>query len=300
MSVSKTVGQWADHLVEQAKQKAAKKIGVGDGDEMSFNDPLFPPKPPARSLPAASDIELPPQRHAFGEGPREGEESDDMISSFFDDEGDRRRREARDSEKRKEKKTGQRSNPTQSYRSVERVAYSSRSFQIDRYVAPPGMENVVRRLKTKEGVSNPYAVAWGMYDRDKHTHDNVIGGLSRIGVLEGALHRSLRVLDAVAEGHYGVSKEVVSRLHSDALEDIERSFDREDPLRDAWKHVLNQAKSEALSKVSRHSEQGPPEVESVEEREPEFPRDEMLEEMTGKGKGLDKCEEYRVGWITFR
>lgn len=306
MTVSKTVSQWADHLVEQAKAKAAKKIGVGEEPAaMSFDAPLFQPKPPARSLPDLGDIELPPQRHAYGESPREGD--DDIVSDFFltqsDEEADRRR----ESKKRQERKTQQRNNPTSTsrFRALEVEAYSHRSFQIDRYVAPPGMENVVKRLKSKEGVGNPYAVAWAMHERDKHVQDRSIGGLTRIGILEGTLHRSLRVLDAVGDGHYGASREVVERLHADALEDLDRSFDRDDPLRDAWRHVVDQAKVEALAKVSRHrSEQGPAALEAEEERPPQFPRDEMLQEMAGKGKGVKKASpdvlEYRAGWFTFR
>jgi hypothetical protein len=32
-------------------------------------------------------------------------------------------------------------------------------------VAPPGMEPVVKRLKRRKGVKNPYAVAWSMYNK---------------------------------------------------------------------------------------------------------------------------------------
>jgi hypothetical protein len=308
MSVSQTVTQWADHLVEQAKQKAAKKIGVDKEAEgaLSIDGPLFPPRPPRRSsLPALSDIELPPERHAYGEGPRENQE--DIVSDFFltqsDEEADRRREAA----KRRQRKTQQRTDPTSTsrFRALEVEAYSLRRFQIDRYVAPPGMEHVVKRLKTKKDVGNPYAVAWAMHERDKHTQDRSIGGLTRIGALEGALHRSLRILDAVSDGHYGVSRDVVERLHSDALEDLDRSFERDDPLREAWRHVVDQARADALGKVDRHSsKQGPPAIDSVEEREPDFPRDAMLEEMSGKGTGLKKASPdvmgYKTGWMTIR
>jgi len=310
MTVSKTVSAWADHLVEQAKSKAAKKIGVGDtqsagSEPLSFDEPLFPSKPPARSLPALGDIQLPPQRHAYGEGPREGD--DDTVSDFFftqsDEEADRRR----ESKKRQERKIQQKSDPTSTsrFRALEVEAYSIRRFQIDRYVAPPGMENVVKRLKSKKGVDNPYAVAWAMHERDKHTHDRSIGGLTRIGPLEGSLHRAIRILDAVSDGHYGVSREVVNRLHADALDDLDRSFEGGDPIRDAWRHVVDQARIEALAKVSRHaSEQGPPANKSEEDRPPEFPRDEVLEEMTGKGKGLKKASsdvtEYKMGGSFYR
>ena len=304
-SVSQTVTQWADHLVEQAKQKAAKKIGADNGAGADWSGALPPPKPPVRSLPSLGDIELPPERHAFGQGTREGQE--DVVSDFFltqsDEEADRRR----ESQKRRQQKSQQRTDPTSTsrFRALEVEAYSARGFQISRYVAPPGMESVVRRLKTKQDVSNPYAIAWSMYDHQKHVEDRSIGGLTRIGALEGALHRSLRILDAVGEGHYGVSRDVVERLHSDALEDLDRSFDRGDPLREAWRHVVDQARADALGKVDRHaSKQGPPAVDSVEEREPDYPRDAMLEEMTGKGTGLKKSSPnvmgYRTGWMTFR
>lgn len=42
-----------------------------------------------------------------------------------------------------------------------------------RGVAPPGMEHVVRSLKNRPGVSDPYAVAWAMYRRR--------GGVSGVG-----------------------------------------------------------------------------------------------------------------------
>lgn len=366
MTVSQTVSKWAEHLVEEAKSKAAKKIGVDKKPEAPapvladtpgtlayawgnqpdnpplkgrsfkefsasrkpktigeawdeaiqadntgshtgpttredafldalFNHPDFDPTAfdDDAAFDKMHDLPLPKGlKYAYGEGPREGED-DSMVSDFFFTESDKEAQARHESAKRQQKRTQDRVNPTSTskFRQLERVAYSTRSFQIDRYVAPPGMESVVKRLKGKHGISNPYAVAWSMYERDKHTQDRSIGGLTRIGALEGALQRSLRVLDAVGEGHYGVSKEVIERLHSDALEDLDRSFERDDPLREAWRHVVDQARNEALGSINRHSEQGPAKIEAIEEREPEFPRDVMLEEMTGKGTGLKKKTE---------
>jgi hypothetical protein len=320
MSVSQTVNQWAEHLVEQAKGKAAKKIGVDKPVEGQTIGQAFGSAVKAGTdddlLDSLADQDLGPleemgsdkmlnrpmprtDRHAYGESPRE--DDDDVVSDFFFTQSDKEAQSRRASGKRAQGKTQQRVDPTSTakFRELERVAYSTRSFQINRYVAPPGMENVVKRLKGKKDVENPYAVAWSMYDRDKHTQDRSIGGLTRIGVLEGALQRSLRVLDAVSDGHYGVDKTVIERLHDDALEDLDRSFERDDPLKEAWKHVVSQARLDALKSVSRHSEQGPAAVASIEDREPEFPRDVMLAEMTGKGKGVKKkTEDYRASWLS--
>lgn len=35
-------------------------------------------------------------------------------------------------------------------------------------VTPPGKEKVVRALKKKKGVKNPWAVAWAQYDKEHH------------------------------------------------------------------------------------------------------------------------------------
>lgn len=34
-------------------------------------------------------------------------------------------------------------------------------------VAPPGMEDTVKKLKKRKGVDNPYALAWSIYNKKK-------------------------------------------------------------------------------------------------------------------------------------
>jgi hypothetical protein len=39
-------------------------------------------------------------------------------------------------------------------------------------IAPPGMEHVVKKLKEKPGVENPFAIAWKLYNEQKgECHD---------------------------------------------------------------------------------------------------------------------------------
>lgn len=64
-------------------------------------------------------------------------------------------------------------------------------------VAPPGGEDVVKALKGKKGIDNPYAVAWGMhnkgYDLDEELLDELIDDEDMIAPWE-PLHQSTGIM----------------------------------------------------------------------------------------------------------
>lgn len=196
--------------------------------------------------------------------------------------------------------------------------------QSEKHVAPPGMEHVVKRLKGKKGVDNPYAVAWSMHDREKNRHSEQTIGVTRIDPQSGTFQRHLKTLDYVSKGKQYVDPSVIDSMHSDAVADLERFYRPDDvqngiSFYELWRHVLDQTAREAKAAIrQRHSvafgrsridapqtlsdrydlayaEQGVPEPADEDLADAmgdgDYDQTELQEEVSGEGSGLDHFDE---------
>lgn len=191
--------------------------------------------------------------------------------------------------------------------------------KVERHTAPPGMEHVVKALKKKHGI-NPFAVAWSMYNKDQQKHRALPLGVEVINPPPGLFKRNLQTLDWIANNRYQADTRIIEQLHKDAVADLKKQYggviEDEVDFEDVWKHVLDSVKQDALEALSKnsmkvmgrfeiarpsqnrlergqvHSEQGIPESawDGLEEMQEQRRRctNDVLEEMTGKGKGIPK------------
>lgn len=148
-----------------------------------------------------------------------------------------------------------------------------------KYVAPPGMEHVVRRLKRKKDVNNPYAVAWSMHDRlDGHRSSETFG-VFRVKDPSNVFDRNLLTLEHLARNPRSVDQSIVDRLFDDAVEDLKRTYqDGDDEGLNyfrLWRELLEDAKKDASETVVRNRGRSigihryvHPEVDSVESGDP--------------------------------
>lgn len=123
-----------------------------------------------------------------------------------------------------------------------------------RYVAPPGMEHVVKRLKSKKDVANPYAVAWSMHDKEKGKDKHTFGTVQKLGVKGDMFQRNLATIDYISQGRQSTSERILEQLHRDALDDLTKKYKDadEDGINyfQVWKHVLDAAAEEASQAVA--------------------------------------------------
>jgi hypothetical protein len=116
------------------------------------------------------------------------------------------------------------------------------------------MEHVVKRLKRKEDIKNPYAVAWSMHDNKPQKHvGGMHVGITKIQPNKDTFQRNLRSLDYIANGHHTCRPVVIDRLYDDALMDLKQSYRDEEKeginLFAVWKHVLDETKKDAEQAV---------------------------------------------------
>ncbi len=168
-------------------------------------------------------------RHAFSS---RDESDEDTAFDFFEDEAE----EDRNRRKREQQKVQQRTDPT-----------ATASMKSKYNVAPEGLEHVVDRLQGV--VSDPYAVAWEMYEAERTDHH----GLEEFDHLPGCYVRNSEILDGIAKGRYKASHAVIQRAASDALEDVQRSFEEGDPVAKFWRYLIEQTRDEAISVADRYN-----------------------------------------------
>lgn len=120
------------------------------------------------------------------------------------------------------------------------------------YSTPPGMEHVVKALKKRSGVENPWAVAWAM----KRKHSAAIqahqSGAEIISQPKGAtfdktLNTFAYFVHAPA-GNATPAVAVLNRMYQDAHDDLGTLYAEGDEFRPLWKYVLDSWYSEALKK----------------------------------------------------
>ena len=123
---------------------------------------------------------------------------------------------------------------------------------LGRYVAPPGKEEMVKKLKKKEGVDNPYAVAWAVHNKSKQRHNMVHGGITDLGPAQDAYERNYGGLRYIVEQGSGVDPAVVDRMYHDAVASLDTAFKGEgaDAFKQVWRHLLDEARDDALQAAS--------------------------------------------------
>jgi hypothetical protein len=212
--------------------------------------------------------ETDPDRHSFSS--RDESDEDETLGFFKDQREDQQKQ---DRERRLRQTEQRRTDPTTTRK----------------YRASPGFSRMVSRLS--KFYRDPEAVARDLVDSRERFTSRVIGALERIGAARGSLDRAIDLFDAVADGHYSVSPEVLDRLYADAMEDVKSSYS--DPeLVEAWGRLLEVARHEAGG-VTRHATEGMPIRPVPEDGGHMFEQSALLQEMSGKGKGLPKVDDGR-------
>lgn len=129
--------------------------------------------------------------------------------------------------------------PTETYRGSDASAGN-----VGRHSeGPPGFDHVVRRLG---GGVDAHTVAWAMHQAEEENAQRHAQALESIDFVPGCYPRNLKILDGIAAGQYRADREVINRAADDALSDLSRSFAKGDVVGDAWRHVLQDARYDAL------------------------------------------------------
>lgn len=113
---------------------------------------------------------------------------------------------------------------------------------------PASMRFLVDRLSRFTRQADQVASSMLQHESDRASRH--AASLESIDFVPGCYSRNLRILDAIAKGRYRASREVINRAAEDAIADLNGTFRHGDTIGDAWRHVIEDAKQDALSSGS--------------------------------------------------